>query len=225
MLLLLETLDRKFKESYSLLGHADYISYYIISEHAQIATIRKDLPFVESLLDFICFKGQNGLPVGVVIHLFNQLVEIVKTMHTYELVHLGLALEHIWIDSMSMTVFLKKIVPSVLSIRGPCKLHYMSPELLTRRSEDTVDGCAANVWALGIILFLLTTGHFPFDGQTKKELLDDINCGLFFTAGEFSSELKAFIAELLSPDPLERMTIKDIQENAFYQTTLRSYMH
>ena len=51
-------------------------------------------------------------------------------------------------------------------------LRYAAPELVSGRS---VDPFAADVWALGVVLFVLAVGHFPFGGtypeQTRAAIL------------------------------------------------------
>src|SRR4051794_18877591 len=40
-------------------------------------------------------------------------------------------------------------------------LPYMSPEMMFRKSGDTV-GAEADIWSLGAMMFRLLTGEFPF---------------------------------------------------------------
>ena len=51
---------------------------------------------------------------------------------------------------------------------------YMSPEI-TRKSE--YNGYKADIWALGVVLYVLLTGRFPFVGKTEKELYARIQMG------------------------------------------------
>ena len=52
--------------------------------------------------------------------------------------------------------------------------NYMSPELLAKKSYL---GHPADIWALGVILFLLLSHQFPFKGNTEQELLKNILAG------------------------------------------------
>jgi MAP/microtubule affinity-regulating kinase len=47
----------------------------------------------------------------------------------------------------------------------------MAPELV-RKSE--YDGRQVDMWALGVLLFALLSGTFPFKGQSEKELYGKI---------------------------------------------------
>ena len=44
---------------------------------------------------------------------------------------------------------------------------YMAPEIVSKRPYD---GRAADIWALGVLLYKLLTGKFPFFGKGFFEL-------------------------------------------------------
>lgn len=44
---------------------------------------------------------------------------------------------------------------------------YMAPELTQKKEYD---GKAVDMWALGVLLFVMLTGNFPFRGQSESEL-------------------------------------------------------
>lgn len=49
---------------------------------------------------------------------------------------------------------------------------YMAPEVVQRKEYR---GEGADVWALGVMLFVCITGIFPFKGSTDQELYKKIN--------------------------------------------------
>src|SRR5262249_40872066 len=46
---------------------------------------------------------------------------------------------------------------------------YMAPEQAEGRAQDV--GAAADIWALGVILYELLTGHVPFRGDCEADML------------------------------------------------------
>ena len=55
----------------------------------------------------------------------------------------------------------------------------MSPEIV---SKSDYWGPAADVWACGVILFIMLTGNLPFKSQNEKELFRKIQKGVYVLA-------------------------------------------
>ena len=53
-------------------------------------------------------------------------------------------------------------------------LYFMSPQLLqySLLEIQKYDMCSADIWAFGITLYVILTGHFPFGGRSKEAILD-----------------------------------------------------
>lgn len=59
-------------------------------------------------------------------------------------------------------------------------LRYMAPETLTGSLKEI--GPKIDIWAMGVILFTLVTGYFPFSGITREDTVKSI------TSNDFSFE-------------------------------------
>lgn len=53
---------------------------------------------------------------------------------------------------------------------------YMSPELV---SKCDYYGKPVDAWALGVLLYVLLSGHFPFKGKDDNELFSNIKKGIY----------------------------------------------
>ena len=53
---------------------------------------------------------------------------------------------------------------------------YMAPEIVALKEFA---GPPVDVWALGVMLYVLLTGNFPFRGATERELYKRIQTGQF----------------------------------------------
>ncbi|PFH32686.1 CAM Kinase family, incomplete catalytic triad [Besnoitia besnoiti] len=85
--------------------------------------------------------------------------------------------------------------------------HYLSPELLRRQYS-----CPADMWALGVLVFLMLYGRYPYDGHTTSRIVRDILYKpLDFRSRHIrpSSLALGFIRALLEPDPNKRMTAQE----------------
>jgi serine/threonine protein kinase len=87
----------------------------------------------------------------------------------------------------------------------------MAPELV-RRSE--YDGRQVDMWALGVLLFALLSGTFPFRGQNEKELYGKIQRGQYKCPEGMSREARTIISKLIETDSRKRFKASDlIKEN------------
>lgn len=85
---------------------------------------------------------------------------------------------------------------------------YVSPEVLT--TDSKYSGKSADCWSLGVILFTMLAGRYPFHDPNPSSLIGKIRRGLFHVPNSLSRELKCVIASLLRRDPKERMTTQDL---------------
>ena len=86
--------------------------------------------------------------------------------------------------------------------------HYMAPELARREPPY---GTAVDVWAVGVVAFILLAGYPPFDGDYEDEVLQSVQAGVVdFADAEFPDEVsedaRDFIVKCLAPDPAARLT-------------------
>lgn len=78
---------------------------------------------------------------------------------------------------------------------------YVSPELL----ENMQTGICSDYWALGIILYQMATGTFPFDGITEHLKFEKIRqCEVSFPP-EMNPDLRDLISKLLVKNPAKRL--------------------
>ena len=66
---------------------------------------------------------------------------------------------------------------------------YIAPEIL--RGE--VSGPAADIWSLGVILYMMISGRSPFKGQNQSQTFNNIKSGMINFTEDFSQEAKDLI--------------------------------
>ena len=66
----------------------------------------------------------------------------------------------------------------------------MSPEIVNRVEYNYEKG---DVWALGVVLYAILTGTFPFKGITNKDLYSKISKGHFTMPRKISMDSKRVI--------------------------------
>ncbi|KAH7693440.1 hypothetical protein AAVH_34679, partial [Aphelenchoides avenae] len=97
-----------------------------------------------------------------------------------------------------------------ISNRNVCPA-YVAPEVLDI-NHATYSGRRADIWALGVFIFVLLTGRYPFNDRNPTLLFRRIKCRKFTSYLQecISSEAKWLIYSLLRCNPLERPTATDV---------------
>lgn len=89
---------------------------------------------------------------------------------------------------------------------------YVSPEVLTCQPYD---GSAADMWTLGVILYVMLTGAYPFQDRRPATLFQKIqqgSAGLTFP-DHLSPQAQSLIKKLLSKQPSQRPKAADVLQS------------
>ena len=103
---------------------------------------------------------------------------------------------------------------------------FLSPECCSF-DTSTYSMKKADVWALGITLYILTFNQFPFDlGQTEIDVMENIsNCHLSFEGRRISTELHQMLSMMLEKDPSKRATASQLLKCKFLNPDLQKAYH
>ena len=80
---------------------------------------------------------------------------------------------------------------------------YMAPEIVQKKEYS---GHTADIWAMGVLLYALVCGTFPYRGATDKELYSKIVRGKFYIPEHLSRETVKFLSRLMTVDSDNRPT-------------------
>ena len=100
----------------------------------------------------------------------SQLLDAVDYMHQMRVVHRDLKLENILVDeqlNLKIADFgfaSYKSIDTLQSYRGT--MTYMAPEI---KEGKPYNGCQVDIFSLGVILFIIVQGIFPFKEARKEE--------------------------------------------------------
>lgn len=97
--------------------------------------------------------------------------------------------------------------------------YYVAPEVLSQ----TWYGKEADIWSLGVVLYVILSGEFPFPGSTDEKLYNAIKRGkLNFNYSPWpnvSSLAKSLIRSMLTVDPKLRPTALEIMQHPWIQSS------
>ncbi|KAI8910003.1 kinase and ubiquitin-associated domains of Mark3PAR-1 [Powellomyces hirtus] len=89
---------------------------------------------------------------------------------------------------------------------------YAAPEMLSGKKYT---GPEADVWSMGVILFVLVTGTMPFDDTHMRKLWAAVIGGKYKIPDFVSAECKDLIQKLLKTNPSARATLVEIRDHAW----------
>ncbi|KAF6172241.1 hypothetical protein GIB67_024863 [Kingdonia uniflora] len=92
--------------------------------------------------------------------------------------------------------------------------HYVAPEVLANKGYD---GAMSDLWSCGVILYVVLTGHLPFDDRNLAVLYQKIFKGDTNIPKWLSSGAQNMIKRMLDPCPKTRITVAEIREEEWFK--------
>ncbi|KAJ7365715.1 hypothetical protein OS493_002431 [Desmophyllum pertusum] len=166
-----------------------------------------------SLLQQCCKLGEDEAKV-----MFKSIVDGVLHCHRKGVTHRDLKLENILLSDDHQPIvtdfgfarYIGKIESQRARSRTFCGSYaYVAPEIL---QGIPYDGMASDVWSLGVVLYTMVCGRFPFDDSDPKQLLKETTSGKLeypITAFCLSVQIKDLISKMLTANVRERITLNE----------------
>jgi serine/threonine protein kinase len=170
-----------------------------------------------TLLDFLHTHGP--LPENQIRHYFLQLISAMEYLHSIRRVaHRDLKLDNILLDQYNNI----KIIDFGLSRMFPAEEYYFTtlcgsyayaaPELIqTGKYTHTAD-----IWALGIILFVMATATLPFFSCDPYEMLHLILTSPIEYPSSLSEDLIDLLSKILCRIPEKRISLQEIKDHPWF---------
>jgi hypothetical protein len=161
--------------------------------------------FGESLAQVIN-RHRTGLPIELVREWTSALARGVSYLHDRGVVHRDLKPANIFIEHGQLKIgdygLSRRMSSSERgeATRGIGTPHYMAPEIKNGNYSRSID-----VYACGVILFEMLTGHTPFDGETPAEVLMKHQLDLP-DLSKIPDNLKPVLTRVLEKDPAKRFS-------------------
>ncbi|GAA0878684.1 hypothetical protein GCM10009119_16520 [Algoriphagus jejuensis] len=170
----------------------------------------------QNLLDHCRDKG---LGLFARLRLFGEVAQAVRYAHQSLIAHLDLKPQNIIVNDVGQVKLLDFGVSQMLDERpqqeGSFTLAYAAPEQILRNQPNT----AADIYALGVILFQLLSNHHPFQphledpGRLKNAVLEGgtlpFRLSPDFEKVPFAADLELISKKAMEPDPMDRYASVD----------------
>ncbi|XP_072260695.1 testis-specific serine/threonine-protein kinase 6 [Pyxicephalus adspersus] len=155
--------------------------------------------------------------------LFQQIVSAVNYLHQHHIVHRDLKCENILLtkdDKVKITDFnLGKLLNSTDLCTTYCgSMAYASPEVL---QGNPYDPKKSDIWSIGVILFVMVSGTFPFDDHNITALPKLQEKGAAFPKDlTLNENCKSLVKTLLHYCPHHRPDIGAVVEHSWLKGSL-----
>jgi calcium-dependent protein kinase len=150
-----------------------------------------------------------------------QVMNAINYLHINKIIHRNLSLENILVSSTDDDIYYIKLsgfkIASYKQQQMLTKvigsLYYISPDVLNKSYNEKCD-----IWSIGVILFALLSGKFPFEGNNEEAVFEKIKRGHFEFKSKWnlSEEAKDLIYRLLEMNQEKRITIREALNHKFY---------
>jgi serine/threonine protein kinase len=152
--------------------------------------------------------------------IFYQILFAVQYLHSHGISHQDIKAENIIVDSAGNVKLIDFGLAKAEDIGGSERggtLMYLAPELLKAQTYKTQP---ADIWSLGILLIILTTGRLPYPCAGDRETAKLVAKGRVDYPKEMDGETEALARKMTALNPNDRPTVNDILENPYF-TDLR----
>ncbi|XP_062912929.1 calcium/calmodulin-dependent protein kinase type II subunit beta isoform X20 [Mobula hypostoma] len=169
-------------------------------------------------------------------HCIHQILDSVNHIHQHDIVHRDLKPENLLLASKCKGAAVKLAdFGLAIEVQGEQQAWfgfagtpgYLSPEVLRKEAY----GKPVDIWACGVILYILLVGYPPFWDEDQHKLYQQIKAGAYdFPSPEWDTvtpEAKNLINQMLTINPAKRITATEALKHPWVcqRSTVASMMH
>ncbi|XP_042126013.2 putative sperm motility kinase W [Peromyscus maniculatus bairdii] len=153
--------------------------------------------------------------------IFQQVVSGVHFLHQKRIAHRDIKLENILIDRAGHVKLCdfgmaRQLAEGQMLEEFRGTLFYLAPEILARKPYD---GLAGDMWSLGVLLYVLVTGQFPYKVPKVEHMYRVITTTKYPIPYYLSKPCLIIIEQLLMVPTQNRITIGQLQERQWLGNT------
>ncbi|XP_059046828.1 uncharacterized protein LOC131842307 [Achroia grisella] len=210
-----DNLKKTFREIAIMkrLRHPHIVRLYQVMESSHTIYLVTEYAPNGEIFDHLVSRGR--MPETEAARSFAQMVAAVGYCHANGVVHRDLKAENLLLDR-DMNIKLADFGFSNEYTSGSplatwCgSPPYAAPELFEGRQYD---GPKADIWSLGVVLYVLVCGALPFDGGTLHELRQVVLSGKFRIPYFMSQDCEHLIRHMLVVDPEKRLSLRSVAKH------------
>lgn len=198
----------------SNVAHPNIVAYYGSFVEDNILNVVMEYADNGSLFQHIQ-RAKAPFAESEILSIFAQLVSSLKYLHDKKILHRDLKTKNIFMTKKHKVKLgdfgLSKMMGNDISFASSAvgTPYYLSPELCEGKSYNR----KSDVWALGCVLYELTTFRHAFDATNLPALVVNIVQGTYQAMPTtYSADLRECIAACLVKDPARRPDLEDLMQ-------------
>jgi len=195
------------------LSHKNIIHLYQVMESDSFMYIITEFAANGEIFDWLV--SNKKMSENQAAKTFSQILNAVNYCHMKNVVHRDLKAENLLLDHDGNIKLADFGFSNYFTPGGPLSTWcgsppYAAPELFEGKQYD---GPKADIWSLGVILYVLVSGSLPFDGQTLQDLRSRVVSCQYRIPFFLSQECEHLIRGLLVMEPSRRLSLDQISRH------------
>jgi serine/threonine protein kinase len=198
------------------LSHTNIIGLVKMIENTEAVYLFTEFVPGCSLYSFITRSQAKKLAEPQCKLIFKQIVSAIAYCHSLKISHRDIKLENILIHNSQI-----KLIDFGFAIANQSKCRtfcgtpsYMAPELVNR---DEYSPFSVDIWALGVLLYAMLCGKFPFHEKVESALYAAIRAGKFEIPANVSEDAKDLICKMLCVNAEQREGTEGILKHRWFK--------
>jgi len=194
------------------INHENIIRYYDFYEDMHFLYVVMELcqggEVFAKIVELKRFSERNAALLG------QQMLKAISYIHKLRIAHRDIKAENFMLAEASLTSPVKMIDFGMATrfedgqvLTELCgSPHYLAPELIGQKYDYRAD-----VWAFGVLLYLLMYGHYPYDAKHPRDIMVKILTEpiRWQTKARLSKHGLDFLKRTLEHDPKKRVSAQD----------------
>ncbi|XP_066343315.1 serine/threonine-protein kinase GRIK1-like [Miscanthus floridulus] len=194
-----------------MLNHPNIVNLVEVIDDPNIDKFYMVLEYVEGKM--VC---DNGLEEATARNYLRDIISGLMYLHSHNVIHGDIKPDNLLVTSAGNVKIGDFSVSQVFEDdddmlwRSPGTPVFTAPECC---QGSAYHGRASDTWAVGVTLYCMVSGHYPFLGDTLQETYDKIANDPVQIPGDMNPQLADLLLRLLCKDPGDRITLQAAAEH------------
>lgn len=152
------------------------------------------------------------------LKLMHDIICCVKAVHDRKIAHCDIKPANFLIDSYGRIKICDFGLSKIVYLDATSKIYsgtkmFMPPEIVNKREHDPF---VADIWSLGVTLYFIITGNYPFQAFSTNVLFEKISRGIWDESLIEDANLRKIVCRCLEMNPSRRASLDELLANPMF---------